>query len=189
MLLRIENFLGTPECCRLCQGFDAASRRARQRDYTGHPVLDWHIIRADPELASICKRVAERILIQIRANDETLDLETIILTAIGPGGHHPLHADNSKKDTAGNWVPNHTPDRAFSTIVYLNDNFEGGEIVFPLQNTRIKPLEGLLVGFPSGSEFVHEVLSVTRGRRYTLPMWFGRNSNSVTGSTPRKDLE
>ena len=59
----------------------------------------------------------------------------------------------------------------FSTVVYLNDDFEGGEISFPAQEFKYKPKAGDAVIFPASNEYVHEVLPVTRGRRYTIPMW------------------
>src|SRR5215475_9137451 len=98
--------------------------------------------------------------------------ETVVLATMGAGGHHPLHADNMRRNEKGDWVPNHTPHRDIAAIYYLNDDFEGGELVFPAQKLYIKPRRGLLVSFPCDQNFIHEVLPVQAGRRYTVAIWF-----------------
>lgn len=173
MILEISQFLKSVDCRALCDGFDNLADKATMRDVTGHAVVDWRLIASSPRLAMACRGIVARVT-QALQPFGTVFPETVILTAMGPGGLHPLHADNTRRDDAGNWVPNHTPDRVVSTIVYLNDRFDGGEIVFPEQQKAIKPSEGLLVAFPSGSAFPHEVLKVNEGLRYTMPIWFTR---------------
>lgn len=56
----------------------------------------------------------------------------------------------------------------FSTIIYLNDEFEGGEIYFPNQNFVYKPKKYSAVFFPSaGTEHIHGITTVTSGQRHT----------------------
>lgn len=56
----------------------------------------------------------------------------------------------------------------FSTIIYLNDDFEGGEIYFPNQDFVYKPKKYSAVFFPSaGSEYIHGITTITKGDRYT----------------------
>lgn len=60
----------------------------------------------------------------------------------------------------------------FATVIYLNDNYEGGEIFFPNQNFSYKPKSGDAVVFPcGGSEYMHGVSEVISGDRYTIAMW------------------
>lgn len=59
---------------------------------------------------------------------------------------------------------------SFSIVLYLNDDYEGGEINFPNQNIKIKPKPGSLIMFPSHQPFIHEVLPVTSGSRYMVPI-------------------
>jgi hypothetical protein len=59
-----------------------------------------------------------------------------------------------------------------ATLVYLNDNYEGGEIYFPEHNIYIKPEKGDLVCFPDNPGYIHGVMPITSGTRYTLPRWF-----------------
>jgi predicted 2-oxoglutarate/Fe(II)-dependent dioxygenase YbiX len=104
-------------------------------------------------------------------------IETVLLSRLGPGGRHLRHADNCKEE-GGAWVPNHTPARVVSSILYLNSDFDGGEIVFEQHGpTIIKPRRGLLLLFPSDRHHVHEVRPVTAGYRYTAAIWFKRGFN------------
>ena len=98
--------------------------------------------------------------------------EALVLAALPRGGCHSPHADNCRQNEEGDWVPNHTPHRDASAIYYLNDDFEGGEIVFNREKVVVTPRRGLLLAFPSDGAHVHEVLPVRRGIRYTMPIWF-----------------
>lgn len=59
-----------------------------------------------------------------------------------------------------------------STLVFLNDDYEGGVLRFP-DFFDIEPKKGRLVIFPSCYMFPHEVTKVTSGTRYTLATAFG----------------
>lgn len=54
----------------------------------------------------------------------------------------------------------------YGVIIYLNDNFDGGELVYPNSNISIKPETGMLV-YHKGNER-HFVSKVRSGKRYTL---------------------
>ncbi|XP_031575108.1 prolyl 3-hydroxylase 2-like isoform X2 [Actinia tenebrosa] len=93
---------------------------------------------------------------------------------------HPVHADNCILHSDG---PGTCPKRApaytwrdFSAILYLNDNFEGGDFIFAHPNETIqasvKPKCGRLVGFSAGVENLHGVLGVQNGRRCAVALWF-----------------
>ncbi len=81
-----------------------------------------------------------------------------------------LHADCERPDGtpafhAGYYRLN------ISALIYLNDNYEGGEIIFPSYNFYLKPSPGDLVIFPSRyRHFITEVKGTNN--RYTMPIWF-----------------
>lgn len=58
---------------------------------------------------------------------------------------------------------------AYTMVMYLNDDYEGGEINFPNHDVQIKPKAGSLVMFPATGEFIHEVKPILSGTRYTVP--------------------
>jgi hypothetical protein len=69
-------------------------------------------------------------------------------------------------------TPNGNPKRDISSILYLNEDFHGGEVFFQKQAINIKPKPGMLVVFPSTREFVHSVSKVESGFRYTIPQFW-----------------
>lgn len=71
-----------------------------------------------------------------------------------------------------NHIDDH-PDflRRVSTIYYMNDNYEGGEIIFPRFNLTIKPKANEIILFPSTFVYNHSVLEVTKGTRYGVVSW------------------
>jgi hypothetical protein len=73
------------------------------------------------------------------------------------GGHLGLHNDLS-----------YHPSRRLTTVLYLNDTYEGGEIEFPKQSLRLKPRPGELLIFPAGPGHPHQVHEVTSGHRLCL---------------------
>lgn len=61
----------------------------------------------------------------------------------------------------------------YSSLVYLNDDYEGGELYFPQHdNYAIKPEPGTLVCFKGDDENLHGVKEITEGTRYTLSMFW-----------------
>lgn len=59
----------------------------------------------------------------------------------------------------------------YTTLVYFNDDYDGGELNFPHHKIKLKPKPGTLVMFPSTCMYAHEVLPITAGDRYTYSMF------------------
>lgn len=58
-----------------------------------------------------------------------------------------------------------------SMVIYLNDNYEGGEIEFPDHGISIKPKAGSAVVFPS-TGCLHDPKPTTSGDKYMIPLFF-----------------
>jgi predicted 2-oxoglutarate/Fe(II)-dependent dioxygenase YbiX len=175
VILQINNAIGKDDCRHIMELYDGCAHLSKEVDYSGHPVLHWCHLQEFTGADALFPRLARDCLDKIAMSGifhPALFPETLILATMGVGGLHPKHADNCTQDEQGNWVQNHTPHRDVSAIYYLNDEFEGGEIIFDRQGLRIKPRQGLLIAFPSDAEHEHEVLPVLSGRRYTMPIWF-----------------
>lgn len=82
-----------------------------------------------------------------------------------PGENQDVHADG---ETAGGW-PGYNYIVDYGSIIYLNDDYEGGEIFFPKYNIHMKPKAGTLIFFPSTNMYAHGVTEVISGVRYTSP--------------------
>jgi hypothetical protein len=65
-----------------------------------------------------------------------------------------------------------TEDYHMAALIYLNDNFIGGEISFPTHGIEIKPKSGDLIIFPGNLNYAHKIDPIISGNRYTMPFWF-----------------
>jgi hypothetical protein len=70
--------------------------------------------------------------------------------------------------------------RVLSVLLYLNDDYEGGEITFRNSKITFKPKPGSVLFFPSNFLYVHEVAPITKGPRYALPNWYHNVPESVS---------
>jgi hypothetical protein len=66
--------------------------------------------------------------------------------------------------------PNDTAWREWSAVLYLNDDYHGGELVMPHAGLVYKPRAGSLVVFRADA--LHGVRACSDGMRYTCAMWF-----------------
>lgn len=63
-------------------------------------------------------------------------------------------------------------------IIYLNDNFEGGELLFPVQNFKIIPRKGSIAIFPCNFAFPHVSQPVIEGTKNVCRVTFKLDSES-----------
>jgi hypothetical protein len=59
-----------------------------------------------------------------------------------------------------------------SAVLYLNDEYEGGELHFKEQGVTIKPEAGSIVIFPSVAPFYHESREIISGNKYMCPAFW-----------------
>ncbi|XP_005798321.1 prolyl 3-hydroxylase 1 [Xiphophorus maculatus] len=93
---------------------------------------------------------------------------------------HPVHADNCVLVSDLNQCKKEPPaytHRDYSAILYLNDDFEGGEFIFTELDAKtvtaeVHPRCGRVVGFGAGKENPHGVRAVTKGQRCAVALWF-----------------
>jgi predicted 2-oxoglutarate/Fe(II)-dependent dioxygenase YbiX len=62
-------------------------------------------------------------------------------------------------------------NRVVSPILYLNDDYEGGELEFVHYGITIKPKAGSLYLFPSNYPYAHIAHPVTSGTKYAIVTW------------------
>jgi 2OG-Fe(II) oxygenase superfamily len=175
------NTLSLKECAFLIDLYDRYSELSPTRDYSGRPLLHYYnLLDVDSESASrvhgVSLRCKEKIEVDLRTPE--LFVESVFLACLWPGDSHIPHSDNQQREH-GRWLPNHTPQRDYTVLVYLNDNFTGGELVFPDREVVVIPKPGLFVGFPSNHKFVHAVPNVLSAKRYSLPVWFTMDSGKA----------
>lgn len=86
------------------------------------------------------------------------------------GGRYVRHADSENMDLQ-NQTWSKVIDRDLSLLIYLNEDFEGGELTFCNFNYRLRPRAGCAVIFPSDHRYMHEAETVTQGVRYAIVSW------------------
>ncbi len=100
-----------------------------------------------------------------RASVKSEEPQDGILRYESDGGHLPAHQDLG------------ISSRLISTVSYLNDDYEGGEIQFRQSNVTISPEAGSIVFFPSNFLYIHEVMPIKSGTRYSMPHWYHHLKN------------
>ncbi|XP_035517012.1 prolyl 3-hydroxylase 1 [Morone saxatilis] len=93
---------------------------------------------------------------------------------------HPVHVDNCLLVSEINECIKEPPaytHRDYSAILYLNDDFEGGDFIFTELDAKtvtaeVRPQCGRVVGFGAGKENPHGVRAVTKGQRCAVALWF-----------------
>lgn len=67
------------------------------------------------------------------------------------------------------------PIAHLSAVLYLNDNYEGGELAFPNHDIVVKPSAGSIIMFPSIEPYVHDPRNVISGEKYIAPSFWFKN--------------
>ncbi|WP_171033057.1 2OG-Fe(II) oxygenase [Qipengyuania marisflavi] len=124
-----------------------------------------------PKMLTLMERIRTRTASHIKADYGITDpiyADTLQLVRWRPGDDQAAHADCEEPDGR----PNQTPWRAFASIIYLNDEYEGGAIHFPKLGLRPELKPGLLAYFPSTADYLHGVEKITAGARYTFSCFY-----------------
>ena len=95
------------------------------------------------------------------------------ILSYGIGGHYKPHIDGESiwVTPRGEKIWKKSTDRDLSIVLFLNNDFEGGDFVFPELKVRVRPEPGMMVCFPSNHHYMHGVEPVTKGRRYSIVTW------------------
>ena len=96
--------------------------------------------------------------------------ESAILLRYSAGGLYKVHADADDFNKE-HGVQVKVLDRDVSLLLYLNDDYIGGGLKFPMFNYRYQPRKGDLVFFPSDFRYKHEAEKVISGVRYAIVSW------------------
>lgn len=110
--------------------------------------------------------------------------KSIFYSKMTEGAKNSLHMDNlylsSDTDTL--------TDRPFSNgdksgLLYLNSDYEGAELHFPLDNLKFKPKPGTFIFFEGNEENPHEVLPMLSGERHNIISFYWDKLKSGSGAS------
>jgi len=120
---------------------------------------------------------------------EVRDSELPQLLHYTKGGHYVAHIDAEApwKSPTGEVIWKKCMDRDLSAVLFLNNEYKGGDLSFPDLKIKIQPEPGLLVCFPSSAWYKHGVEPVISGNRYTIVTWM-RVKGFLTQEEQEKEL-
>jgi uncharacterized protein DUF6065/2-oxoglutarate-Fe(II)-dependent oxygenase superfamily protein len=177
--LVIEDFLGDPVCDDLRKAFFDLSATVTNRDEVNHywdSRFIWHsdVAKSYPQLANHmlqAQRSATAHIADFYRLTAPVYPDLLQIMSWSGGIHMPPHADNANPDGAAHAMAH----RDFSAVIYLNDDYQGGEFYFTALNTVITPSKGMLIAFTAGFYHEHAVLRVEGGERLTMPFFLTFN--------------
>ena len=94
-------------------------------------------------------------------------MEAINYIRYGTNQHFQVHTDHGFSYTC-----------TTSSCMYLNDDYEGGELWFPYLDLTFKPDYGDIVLFPSTYIYAHAAKPVLSGTKYSAVTMFDYNDNN-----------
>jgi|TARA_R100000149_G_C5868355_1_gene132716 hypothetical protein len=142
-MIQVSGFL-SKDTCEYCIQFFTRNQNV-SRTFRGRFIIDLLTIK-DPVIDSIKQKYVSLY--------PTKKLKTLELISWGIGESHDWHDDTIYYD--------------HSTILYLNDNYEGGRT--QIQDYVIQPKAGKLICFTS--DLKHRVTTLKSGQRYVILAWY-----------------
>lgn len=129
--------------------------------------------KADPSIPPLINEILKRLKPQI---DDFFNVDARptnpALVRWLPGQLQMPHADKELHEGDNAGKPNDFPWYDIATIIYLNDDYEGGELYFPNQNIQFKPKMGAAYFFPGDMNYIHGITPIESGIRYTCPFFW-----------------
>lgn len=192
----VQNFLDAATCDALVRecdalagerhtvagdGFEQNRQDVTQATARSSEFIDTRTLNAD------INKLMRNAFLNVAAPNFRVEIDWFELPEIlryRPGGEYKSHAD------ADNWDPvaqewRRVVDRDLSLLLYLNEGFEGGEIVFPNFGLSLPPKRGLLIIFPSNRLYLHAARPVKSGVRYAVVSWAAVKGSVRVGDGPR----
>ena len=85
----------------------------------------------------------------------------------GSGGYYKQHIDYSSQVTNGNSLI-----RVATALIYLNDDYGDGEVLFNRHKVSFKPSQGGILFFPSIFTHPHTAQNISSGTKYCIVTWW-----------------
>lgn len=155
-LLTFDRFATPAQCAELIGWFDANIERLKIK--WSDSIFSERVIDrpAQPTAEALVRKA---LALMNLGTGHSLALDTHQLVVWPAGSEQPAHIDDKRDETR------------FAAILYLNEDFSGGETFFEGSPIVGKPQTGRLIAFP-GRSVLHGVRRIEAGTRYTMAMWF-----------------
>ena len=168
--LWLPGFLDRDECASLAK-IVSAPNPANADNATAMRQLGLDAIaRENPDAARSIQTIARRVTGELsRFYELTIPLYTdsVHLVRMTEGTTLYPRAVRARADGA----PHPRWYRDFASILFLNDDYEGGEFWFSRLDVAVRPKAGTLLAFTAGWHHEHAMTAIARGAQSTLPMF------------------
>ena len=176
-----DEFLNQDDCQRILnlqkQLENSTTSMNRIKDYRKS------LVTLVDEEDDVIKKVKKKIVKSFGLSDD--GMEKLQLQKYPEGGYYKEHFDAKSEDHFQK--DESFSQRKYSIIIYLNDDFSGGETIFPKKNISVKPLQGRLLLFSNllnETNYVHPFSShlsnkIVRGEKWILSTWHHSFSKEV----------
>lgn len=115
-------------------------------------------------------------------------VKSMMFSKMTQGSKNNLHMDNWYQSRDGKIKPRPYNKLDRSALLYLNNDYEGGELYFPRQKWLYKPQLGDFLFFEGNFQNPHEVRMVTSGERYNIISFYSDASAFTIDTAPNEDL-
>ena len=158
-IIVIENFLSAEEADMIAGFVDNATEEdwARAQYVDGNEFNNTIFHFQDPIAGEIGKRIVDNIMpllpddVALKSFNPNCVTKTVTGKSMNP--HNDWHDDNGCR---------------YGIVVYVNEDYAGGEIYYPNKGIYMKPGKGLAVVHPASEEYLHGIKEVTSGTRYAM---------------------
>ena len=131
------------------------------------------LMQNDPRIVPMIEDMVKRLKVEV---DEFFGVDAFptspAIVRWLPGQLQMPHADKELHEGENAGKPNDFPWYDIAGLFYLNDDYEGGELYFPLQDIQFKPKAGSAYFFPGDKNYIHGVTEITSGMRYVVPFFW-----------------
>lgn len=116
-----------------------------------------HFKNLDTQCRELIYNLSNQYKQALNIRDQIVDEENYSLLRYSPGQYYREHYDGPTASA-----------RSVSVLIYLNDDYDGGEIEFINFNEKIKPRAGTVILFPSNYAYRHIAHPVLSGTKYVI---------------------
>jgi Family of unknown function (DUF6065)/2OG-Fe(II) oxygenase superfamily len=172
----IDDIIDQAECAAFCEAYRSISGSTK-RPMTGNAFWAGRVVSAHEliynfmplarRMKELCHYSAE-LIGRFYNLQEAIYADSAQLVCWPEGMHMRPHADNANPGGE----PHGMAWRKFSSVLYLNGDYEGGELYLTALNKIVRPKSGRLIAFTGGFHHEHAVLKIKGGNRYTMPAFF-----------------
>ena len=183
------------ECQTLVQWYKSHHQLRTIGDNTDYRAINRMHIH-NPLIRDLFVKVDSQVIGEIRKEtDQIVYPKMSSITEWPIGGIQPPHLDTYSRyeldertsEEEKDRLAEH-PSREWTLILFLNDDFKGGETYFPELKQEFTPVEGSGLLF-QGIYLHHGVNKVRRGSRRTISTWFTTDFTNILHPVPVRDLE